>query len=341
MITKVILAIAIKQKFNSAWRIYQGNPVMKNSVKTNRNSNRDFYALLSLNQAILTTNFMSGDSKELSNQADDIDLIALVARMISFLKTNKWIFLVATIVTGLLLGYLRYRSLPTVYKSRLIIHSFILTNQNDIQIVANWNALLKSGDCKALSGTLNLAEDVLGKVKQIKAEEIQKVFTPTNPNGFTIDVFVTDNSILEDLEKGIVYGFDNSDYVKDRLIAKRNRLRELIDKTGIELKKLDSTKKLIENIISGRGSSSSSLIVDASNINRQWIEMNEKFLSLKEELEFTNAVQVLQGFSKFKKPAGPNLYLWLFLGLISSLCIACICTLVLSINRQFKKRSWP
>ena len=338
MITKIVLTIPIKQKYNSIGRLYQGNPVIKSSVIINRNSKGDFYALLLLNQAILTTNFMSGYSKELSNQPDDIDLIALVERMISFFKKNKWIFLIATIA-GLLLGYLRYRSLPTVYKSRLILHSFILTNQNDIQIVANWNALLKSGDYKAISSTLNLGEDVLGKVKQIKAEEIQKVFTPTNPNGFTIDVFVTDNSILEDLEKGIVYGFDNSAYIKDRLMAKRNRLRELIDKTGIELKKLDSTKKLVENIISGRGSSSSSLIVDASNINRQWIEMNEKFLSLKEELEFTNAVQVLQGFSKFKKPAGPNLYLWLFLGLISSLCIACICTLVLSINQQLKNRA--
>jgi hypothetical protein len=263
----------------------------------------------------------------------------LLERSILFFKKYKWIFL-AAILLGLLLGFLRYRSLPNVYKSRLILHSFILTNQNDIQIVANWNALLKSREYTDLTATFNCGNDILHKVKQIKAEEIQKVFTPTNPNGFTIEVLVTDVSILEELQKGIVYGFNNSEYVKDRLIAKRTRLRELIDKTSIELKKLDSTKKVVENIINGKGSGSPSLIIDGSNFNRQWIEMNEKLLSLKEELNFSDAVQVLQSFSKFKKPAGPNLFVWLFLGLISCLSIAYLYALFSSINQKLKIRAW-
>ncbi|MEP7374661.1 MAG: hypothetical protein ABI675_14800 [Chitinophagaceae bacterium] len=281
---------------------------------------------------------MNDDSKNIGLREDEIDLIALLERSISFFKKNKWIFLSAILV-GLLLGYLRYRSLPVVYKSRLVAHSFVLTNQNDIQIVEGWNAVLKSGDYAALVNTFNLSENILNKVKQIKAEEIQKIFTPSNPNGFTIEVFVTDNSILPALQKGLVYGFNNSDYVKERLIAKRSRLQEIMDKTSIELKKLDSTKKLVENIISGKGSSSSSLIVDASNINRQWIDMNEKLLSLKEDLKFSNAVEVLSGFSKFKNPAGPNLYMWLFLGLISGLSIAYIYSLFRSINQKLRNRA--
>ncbi len=281
---------------------------------------------------------MRDDSKHPGFREDDIDLIALIERGILFFKKYKWVFLTAIIV-GLFLGFLRYRSLPAVYKSRMVIHSFVLTNQNDIQIVANWNAVLKSGEFTALTSIFNLGEDVLCKVKQIKAEEIQKIFTPNNPNGFTIDVLVTDNSVLEDLQKGIVYAFENSPYVKDRLDAKRNRLQELIDKTGLELKKMDSTKKMVESLISGKGSTSSSLIVDASTINRQWIEMNEKFISLKEELKFSNAVQVLQGFSQFKKPAGPHLFVWLFLGLISCLSVAYIYALWRSINQKLRNRA--
>ena len=219
------------------------------------------------------------------------------------------------------------------------MQSIVLTNQNDIQIVANWDAVLKSGDYPALFRIFNLGENILTKVKQIKAEEIQKIFTPNNPNGFTIEVLVTDNSILEDLQQAIVYAFDNSEYIKDRLVAKRNRLRELIDKTSIELQKLDSTKKMVENILSGKVSRSSSLIIDASNINRQWIDMNERLLLLKEELKFSNAVEVLHGFSKFKNPAGPNLYAWLFLGLISCLSIAYIFALFRSINQKLKNRT--
>jgi prefoldin subunit 5 len=215
----------------------------------------------------------------------------------------------------------------------------VLTNQNDIQIVANWNALLKSHDYTALTAALNTPGAVLQKLKQIKAEEIQKVFTPTNPNGFTIEVFVTDISILPDIQKGIVYGFDNADYVKDRLLSKKARLEELIDKTSEEIKRIDSTKKIIENIITGKGSSSSSLVVDPSTISRQLIEMNEKLLNFKEELKFTNAVQVLQGFSQFKKPAGPNLFVWLSLGLITGLTIAYLIALFRSINQKLKARA--
>jgi len=281
---------------------------------------------------------MHGDTKTPDFQPDDIDLLALLERSILFFKKYKWIFL-AAILFGLLLGFLRYRSLPRLYKSRLILHSIVLTNQNDIQIVANWNALLKSGGYAELAADFNCREDILPKVKQIKAEEIQKVFTPTNPNGFTIDVLVTDNSALEELQKGIVYGFDNSEYVKDRLDAKRNRLRELIDKTSTEVKRLDSTKKTVENILSGKGASSSSLIVDASGISRQLIEMNEKLLSFREDLKFTNAVLVLQSFSKFKAPVGPNLFVWLFLGLASCLSVAYLYALFSSTNQKLKKRS--
>ena len=215
----------------------------------------------------------------------------------------------------------------------------MLTNQNEIQVVNNWNALLKGGEPAAVASYFNCREGILHKVKQIKAEEIQKIFTPNNPNGFTIDVWVTDISILEELQKGIAYGFDNSEYVKARLTAKRNRLQELIDKTSIEVKRLDSTKKTVENILSGKGASSSSLIVDASGISRQLIEMNEKLLGFREELKFANAVQVLQSFSKFKRPVGPNLFVWLFLGLASCLSIAYLYALLSSVNQSLKNRA--
>jgi hypothetical protein len=281
---------------------------------------------------------MSVDSKSPELQRDDIDLVALLERGISFFKKYKWLFL-AAIVIGLLLGFVRYRSFPVAYKSRLVLQSITLSNQNNIQITAYWNALLKSGQYTDLAGIFNCKEDILYKVKDIKADEIQKIFTPTNPNGFIVDVLVTDISILGDLQKGIVYGFNNSESVKEMLTVKRNNLRELIDKTNIEVKRLDSTKKTIDNILNGKGASSSSLIMDASSVSRQLIDMNEKLLSFTEELKFTNAVQVLQSFSKLKSPAGYNLFISLFLGVATCLFIAYLCALFSSINQKLKSRA--
>jgi len=281
---------------------------------------------------------MSDDPKNWQTRSDDIDLLALLERSILFFRRNKWIFLTGTLF-GLLLGYLRYSFLPTVYKSRMILGASLLSNQNYIQIADTWNALLKSGEPETLAALFHMPGNELQKVKQIKAEEIQKIFTSNNPNGFIITAWVTDNAVLDNLQKGIVTGYDNCDHAKDRLIAKRKKLQGLIEKTSSEISRLDSTKKAMENIIMGKGTPSSSLIVDGTSISRQLIDMDEKLLSLQEELEFTNAVQVLQGFVKFRNPAGPSLYKWLLLGLVTGLAIAYIVATIRTLGQKLKSRS--
>ena len=195
--------------------------------------------------------FMSGNPQKMNLRPDDIELIALLERSLSFFKKYKWIFF-AAILVGLLAGYMRYRSLPTVYKSKLILQSSILSNQNAIQIISNWNALLGSGEYTELGKLFNCKEDILEKTKQLKAEEIQKIFTPNNPNGFILTTMVTDISILDELQQGIVHGFNNSESVKERLEMKKLRFAELIEKTNTEIERLDSTKKTSREYFTGQ-----------------------------------------------------------------------------------------
>jgi len=269
---------------------------------------------------------------------DDIDLLALIERMILFFRKYKWIFLVA-IILGLGLGYLNWLRLPKVYKSRMILHSFTLSNLDYMQVIDNWNTLLKKNEDEELATSFGISPKVLACVKEIKATEIQKVFTPTNPNGFYIDVFVTDNAALDELQKGILNGLENIDYIKKQLIIKKENLNTLITEVEMEIAKLDSTKDKVEQLLNSNSGRSSSLIIDISGLNRQLIDLNEKLLYYKQDLKFANAVQVLQGFSKFTKPAGPNLYVWLGLGLLSFLAIAYILALGHSINGKLKAKS--
>jgi hypothetical protein len=280
---------------------------------------------------------MSANPKHTDFARDDIDLVVLIQRSLLFLKTHKWVFITA-IAAGLLLGFIRYRSLKPTFQSRLVLQSTVLSNQNAIQIVNNWNELLKNREYAELARVFKCDEATLYKVRSIKAEEIQKIFTPNNPNGFIVDARVNDIEILDDLQKGIIAGFDNSESVKARLITKRNRLSELIEKTSDEIQRLDSTKKTISNILIGKAAGPS-LIIDASGISRQLIEMNEKHLFYKEELQFTQAVLVLQSFGKFKKPAGPGLFVWLFLGLASCLSLAFIYAVISSVNQKLEKHA--
>ncbi len=269
---------------------------------------------------------------------DDIDLLLLIERGLLFFKKYRWVFIIA-IILGIAAGILKHRAATKVYKSRMIVHSFLLTNQEEIGIISNWNELLKKGEHATLAALFNCSETTLQHLKQIKAEELQKVFTPTNPNGFQIEVTVTNNSVLNEVQNGIVYGFENTPFVREKMMVRRANLAELIAITGTEIQKLDSTKRNVENMIRGNGRSSSTIIVDAAGINRQVVEMNEKLLNLRQELKFANAVQVLQNFSAFSKPTGPRLIVSLFFGLLVFLSIAYIYALISSVNEKLKSRS--
>jgi len=249
---------------------------------------------------------MSAETKHTNATADDIDLLLLFERILIFFRKYKWTFLIASVL-GLASGIFVYCVLPTIYGSRLVAHSFLLTNQEHIKIIENWNDLLRKKEYSELSASL--------------------------------EVNVTDNAILDDLQKAIVYGLENSQYVNQRLSSRRSNLEELIEKTTAEMGKLDSTKKTVEDIIEGKGRSSSPLIIGGATINNQLIDMNEKLLSYKDELKFIAAIQIFQGFSKFDKPIGPHLIPWLIIGLLFFLSLAFLFSFLHSINSKLKERS--
>ena len=272
--------------------------------------------------------------------AEDIDLLALTQRIILFFRKYKWLFLVSAIM-GLAFGYLTYLQMPKVYKSRLILHSFTLSNLDYIQVIDNWNSLIKKSEHTALAQTMNTDPAVLRKVNQLKGTEIQRVFTASNPNGFYIDVFVTDTAVLDELQAGILTGLENIDYIKKQLTIKKSNLQQLIAQVESEIVKLDSTKSSVEAIIRNRSGHASSMIIDVSGLNKQLIELNEKLLFYKQDIQFTTAVQVLQGFSKFGKPAGPRLVVWLGLGFIIFMAIAWVIAFFTSIREKLRVYNRP
>jgi hypothetical protein len=269
---------------------------------------------------------------------EDIDLLALTERSIIFFRKYYKVFIIS-IVVGLGLGFLTWLRLPTVYKSRLVIHSYTLSNLDYIQVVSNWNRLLKGGEKDLLASSLGIPRQSISKVKEIKGVEIQKIFTPNNPNGFYIDVFVTDNAVLDELQKGMLTGFENVDFIKKQLVIKKENLNTLIAQVMAEIKKLDSTRDKVTSMLGNGNGHSSSLIVDITGLNRQRIDLNEKLLYLQQDLKLASAVQVIQGFSKFNKPAGPNKIVWLGLGLISGLAFAFVFTVIHSIKVKLKARA--
>lgn len=270
--------------------------------------------------------------------SDDIDIINILERALLFLYKYRRAFLVC-IISGIALGCLEYFVSGKTYKSRMIIHSSYLTNLEEIEIINNWNELLKRNEYPALIQSFNCSEDTLKKLRSIEGSEILKNYSATNPNGFYIDVKVKDNSILPALQKAIIYGLNNTEYVKQRLELRRKDVETLIGKVTIELQKLDSMKKNIEDIVNTKERNSTSFMLNIPGINREFIDMNEKLLGYYEELKFNSGVQVLQGFIPLNTPVSISLKVMILLGILFGLFIASVYALFHSVIHRLKKRA--
>lgn len=281
---------------------------------------------------------MTQDYKASEEKSDDLDLITLAERIFSFCKKYGKLIIISS-VAGMLIGLIFYTILPKRYSSTLLLHSFTLTNTEHINIIDNWNDLLKKSEYEALSKEFNCDPTMLKKVNKIAASEIQKLYIQNNPNGFMVEAVVTDTAVLDPLQKGIVYGLENGEYLKAKLESRRSNLRQLIEKVKSEISKLDSTKKDIESSIRNTNRSTSSYIIDVSGITGQMIGLNEKLLGYQEDLRFTRAVQVLHNFAKFKKPQSPKLFKLMVLGLFAGFCIGYIISVYRYIRGKIKQRN--
>jgi hypothetical protein len=218
-----------------------------------------------------------------------------------------------------------------------VLKPLYLTNGEQMQIIDNWDELLHRSEYKTVASIWNSNEDMVRKVASLDASDILKTFTPNNPNGFYVDVKIRDNSILPELQQAIVNGLNNSDYIKERLAARKEDLKIMIDKVTDEITKIDSTKIMVDRIMTNKEKFSSSLMLDVSGLNRQQIELNEKLLGYKSELRFANGVNVLQGFSRFDNPVSASLRLLIVVGLIIGTVVAYIITLFVIVRERMRR----
>lgn len=289
---------------------------------------------------IINSTFEMADDKTVYEQrSDDLDLVTLAERIISFCKKYGRLIVICAL-TGALAGFLLYMVLPKRYSSTLLLHSFTLTNTEYINIIDNWNQLLKKKEYEALSQELSCEPSILEKVSSIKAFEIQKLYIQNNPNGFMVEAVVADTGILDELQKGIVTGLENGEYLKAKLESRKANLRQLIEKVKSEITKLDSTKRNIESSILGN-SGNASYIIDITGITGQMIGLNEKLLGYQEDLRFTRAVQVLHNFAKFKRPFSPQLFKLTVLGFIGGFVIGYLLAVYTYIRGKIEQRHAP
>jgi hypothetical protein len=260
---------------------------------------------------------MAEMTKSDQNNNDEIDLIQVLERITRFISTYKK-ELIVTMIAGLLCGTAIYISKPKIYGSTLILHSQILSNSEEIRIIDSWNTLRNNGEFAVLSRNLDYPVSLIKNVKALSATDIQ-ITQPSS--GFTVDVLVSDTAILEGLQKAIIYGLENSQYVSEKVNFKKENTLKMLESINREIARLDSTKKKIESSQNAKSSGASSFIIDISDVNVQMITLKEKYYQYQEALKFVDAIQVLQNFEKYAKPTSPRLGTLLISGLLGGLFV--------------------
>jgi LPS O-antigen subunit length determinant protein (WzzB/FepE family) len=274
----------------------------------------------------------------LNSNRDELDLLTMVEGAVSFFR-NFGVTVIIFSFAGLLAGYLLYLVTPGKYASTLILHSQIVTNQEQLQIVKSWDELLQKREYNILAATFNCDPEIVKKVTEFSGEEIQQLYAPDNPNGFTVEVLVRDTGILDKLQQAIVYGLQNNEYTRERITSKKSNLNALIQKVATEISSLDSTKSNVENIINNKNQNKSSFIIDVTGINGQLIVLNEKLYAYESDLKFVSAVQVLKNFDKLKKPEKPKLSFSLIIGLVAGVFVGYLVALLRYVKQKLRKRA--
>jgi hypothetical protein len=278
------------------------------------------------------------DKQRITESSDEIDLFTIIEGGISFVRRFGILILVFSVV-GLALGLAQYSITPKKYTSRLILRSGVLTNEEDIEIIASWKELMKRGQTPALAQILDMDVSAVRKLSDISAEQVQKMYAGNNPNGFMVDVLITDTTILRELQAGIIHGLENSEFVKEKVATKRATYTELIQNVKTEIVRLDSTRAIVEKMLANPSRYSSSMLIDVSGMNAQSIDLNEKLHTYQNELRFVNAVEVLQNFNTINKAEEPKLYKSVVFGIVAGAFTGYIISLIIYIRRKLKARA--
>lgn len=251
---------------------------------------------------------------------DEIDLIELLARFIRMLRRNI-VLISISVAVCLAISIWALVTLPKVYESRMIIYSDILTESYCDQLAMNLNALVQDRNFELLAERLKISEDQAATLRNVEMEGVlEGAATEAERLVIVVEVRLVDNSVLPDLQEGIVQYMTEKDFVKTRTEEKRRFYQELIARVGQEIEKLEVVKQKITD--GDYRQVSGMVMVNPADVYAQTVELFKNKLMLEEELRLVSSVQLVEGFSPLNRPVSPKLSILLPAGLVAGLLVA-------------------
>ena len=257
---------------------------------------------------------------------EELNIRQIIKDFIHFNIRNKSLIIVF-ILFGILSVILFQNLKPSYYETKAICMSGIseyerleqleeLSQRTAVDLINHLQINVANKDFNQLSALLNIKKEFTEKIKNIEAEQLyqqdmnEKYYAL---NKFEVRLTVFDNTVIDDIQKGMVYYFNNNKFIKDYhnmyMASNLNLINEIeAEMDNLSTMRIEGAKNSLDlssvNIISGK---------DDKTLSNQIISLAQ----LKEKTKTNNLLlqplSFVQDFAKTNKTER-DLLLWSLLG---------------------------
>ena len=275
---------------------------------------------------------------------EEINIRQIFSEFVHFNKRNKsliFVFILIGIVSVILFQNLK----PAYYETKAICMSGIseyerleqleeLSQRTAVDLINYLQINIANKDFGQLSELLSIDKDMTEKIKHIEAEQLyqqdmnEKYYAL---NKFEISLSVFDNTIIDDVQKGLINYFNNNSFIKQyhkMYIDGNNRLINEIDKeiNVLSEMRIQGAKNSLDlssvNIISGK---------EDKTISNQIISLVQLKEDATTNISLLKPLFFVQDFAKTNKTER-DIMLWSLLGGFISYLFSLIISFIKELN---------
>jgi len=259
---------------------------------------------------------------------EELNLSELFSNFVNFVARNSRILIMIVLIT--VIGVVAFQKLkPTVYETKAICMSGVaeyerqeqiedLSQRTAIDLVNFLKINIDNEDYQQLSDLLGVDMEIAKSVKGIEAEQLyqqdmdEKFYAL---NKFEVTLVLSDNSIIEDVQDGLIYYFNNNKFIMSYYEEYKKSCNNLINDINSEIESLASFREQansqlslgLTNTLAGKNKSLSNEIIALSHV-REDIIINKKLLK---------PLVFVQDFAKVEQKEDDVLLLGLLGGVLS------------------------
>ena len=261
---------------------------------------------------------------------EELNLSELFANFVNFISRNSKLLLI--IVAIGVIGVIGYQKFKTpYYETKAICMSGIseyerqeqiedLSQRTAIDLINYLQINIENEDYKQLSVLLNIDTFMAQQINTIQAEQLyqqdmnEKFYAL---NKFEILLTVLDNTVIKELQNGLIYYFSNNEYVNQYHTKYIASSKQLIDDIQDELTLLDNVR--IEGAKNSLDVSSINIIngKDGTQISNQIISLSQLREEIKTNQALLKPLVYVQDFAKVDQKED-DILVWTVLGAVLS-----------------------